>query len=387
MNLHSPLSDNDGGDRYRTLLQALPDAYLAVDRAGRVCEWSPRAEELLGWEWQQVLGADGRRLGLPEVFLNDRPRGMPVFVRTSGGRSVGLSPYLAVNAVGEEFPVELQVVEVPDAGGQERYLCLLRDVSQRQLAEERMAQAAKMEAIGQLASGLAHDFNNVLGIVVGSLEALAARLADPGDRELVELAMMAAARGGEVTRAMQAVARRQPVKPEKVEINGVLRDLLPLLRQSVSKAVELVVVAEAAEASVAIDIGSFNNVILNLVLNARDAMPAGGVVMVYTQNVEITAGDGPEAVDLAPGSYVVVGVDDNGQGMAPEVLARAMEPFFTTKPRGKGTGLGLAMAYAFARQSAGVLRIRSKPGKGSNIHLFIPRLTGQAGSHLRGANV
>lgn len=336
--------------------------------------------ELFGWSAEQIVGADARRLCLPAIFGGGRAEGLPLFVRFSGRHGgAGRQQYLAVNANGEEFPVALSVVDAPSGGGQARYLCLVKDISQRLIAEERLAQAAKMEAVGELASGLAHDFNNVLGIIVGSLETLGARLQDPANRELVELALMAAERGGEVTRSMQAVARRRPIKPETVDINVLLRDLAPLLQQSVSKAIELAMLAEAASASVHIDIGSFNNVMLNLIINARDAMPRGGVVMVYTQNVEVASDDTLEALDLAPGAYVVVGVDDTGEGMPPEVVARAMEPFFTTKPRGKGTGLGLAMAYAFARQSAGVLRIRSKPGQGTNIHLFIPCVRDQAG--------
>lgn len=370
-------------DNYRTLLQALPDAYLSIDDAGCVIEWSPRAMELFGWSASQVVGADARQLGLPDAFRGHQAPGLPVFVRFLGRRGAGaIQQYLAVNATGDEFPVELSVVDAPSGAGKSRYLCLVKDISYRLIAEERLAQAAKMEAIGQLASGLAHDFNNVLGIVVGSLEALVSRLQDPGDRELVELALMATERGSEVTRSMQAVARRRPVKPERVDINALLRDLEPLLRKSVPEAIDLSLLAEAAEATVLVDIGSFNNVMLNLIINARDAMSRGGVVMIYTQNVEVAGGDSLEAVDLAPGSYVVIGVDDSGEGMPPEVVARAMEPFFTTKPRGKGTGLGLAMAYAFARQSAGVLRIRSKPGQGSNIHLFIPCLRDRAGRSL-----
>lgn len=365
---------------YRTLLRALPDAYLSIDWGGRVVEWSPRAQELFGWPAELVVGADARQLCLPDLYEAGRGIGLPLFVRLSGRRGGGGIPlYLAVNARGEEFPVELSIVDAPSGEGQASHLCLLKDISQRLIAEERLAQAAKMEAIGELASGLAHDFNNVLGIVVGSLETLATRLPDPGDRELVDLALMATERGGEVTRSMQAVARRRPIKPETVDINALLRDLASLLQHSVTRTMELSMLAEAAAALVHIDIGSFNNVMLNLVINARDAMPRGGVVMIYTQNVEITSGDTLEAVDLQPGHYVVVGVDDSGEGMPPEVVARAMEPFFTTKPKGKGTGLGLAMAYAFARQSAGVLRIRSKPGRGTNIHLFIPCLRQPAG--------
>lgn len=375
-----------GADVYRTLLLALPDAYLSIDGDGRVVEWSPRAVELFGWSARQVTGQDARQLQLPDAYCADRRLGLPVFVRPRrpGGRR-GFEQYLAVDANGEEFPVELSMVKAPEGPALPQYLCLVKDIRHRVIAEERLAQAAKMDAIAQLASGLAHDFNNVLGIVIGSLDALGSRVSDPVDVELVKLAQLATDRGTEVTRSMQAVARRQPVKPEKVDINRAIHGLEPLLKQSLGKRIDLSVVAEAALARVVIDAGSFSNVMLNFVINARDAMPAGGLVLIYTQNVEIVSADSLDALDMAPGHYVVVGIDDTGQGMPPEVLARATEPFFTTKERGKGTGLGLAMAYAFARQSSGALRLRSTPGKGTNIHLFIPCLPDAAGE-IHGAS-
>jgi signal transduction histidine kinase len=235
-----------------------------------------------------------------------------------------------------------------------------------------MMQAAKMEAIGELVSGLAHDFNNILGIIHGSLETLELRIKDSTQRELVQLATLAAERGRDITRTLQAVARRRPQKAEQVSLNQVLMALQPLLKQSAMRSIDVAVVAEAAESSVMIDPGGFNNAILNFVINARDATPNGGLILVYTQNISIKANDPVESVDLAPGNYIVVGVDDNGTGMPAEVAARAMEPFFTTKSKNEGTGLGLSMAYAFARQSNGALRIRSTPGKGTSIHLFLP---------------
>ncbi len=359
---------------YRTLLHTLPDAFVAIDDKRRVVEWSPRAVELFGWSFADVAAGSTETLGLPLPYQKSADAELPIFVRLASparGRRA-FSQYLAINAEGTEFPVELCAINAPHQGSESAsHFFLIKDIRHRLVAEERIAQAGKMEAIGQMASGLAHDFNNALGIIQGSLETLAMRLKDPLNRELVELAMAATARGTETTRAMQAVARRQPVQQARVDINKVLSDIRLLLTKSLGSGIELTVLPEAAESMVLIDTGALNNVVLNFAINARDAMPSGGMVLVYTQNIAI-ADDPLEAVDLAPGHYVVVGVDDSGTGMPPEVVSRAMEPFFTTKPKGKGTGLGLAMAYAFARQSGGALRIRSTPGKGTNIHLFIP---------------
>lgn len=360
-------------DVYRHLLHALPEAFVAIDGTRHVTEWSPRAVDIFGWTLAEVSGRTAEQLGLPEAYQASCLPELPVFIRRVSRPDARNGPqHLAINSACQEFPVEFSLSKaIASSSNGSRYFLLIKDISHRLLVKERFAQAVKMEAIGQLTSGLAHDFNNALGIIHGSLEMLATRLTDPIDRELVELAIAATERGTETTRSMQAVARRQPVQQEAANINAILLNLRPLLENSAGKDVELVLLPEAAAAEVLIDIGALNNVLLNFVINARDAMPSGGIVLIYTQNIAI-ADDPLDAVDLEPGGYVVLGVDDTGSGMPREIAARAMEPFFTTKPKGKGSGLGLAMAYAFARQSGGALRIRSTPGKGTNIHLFIP---------------
>lgn len=359
---------------YRTLLHTLPDAFVAINDKREVVEWSPVAAQLFGWSFADVAGRPAAGLGLPLAYRESDEPGLPVFVRRTVGRRA-FPQFLATGSDGSEFPVELCSIDAPnDLSNTARHFLLIKDIRQRLIAEERIALAGKMEAIGQLASGLAHDFNNALGIIQGSLETLALRVKDPLNREVVELALAATARGTETTRAMQAVARRQPVQQQPANLNRLLSDIGILLKKSLGAGIELTILPEAADADVLIDTGGLNNVLLNFTINARDAMPSGGMVMIYTQNIAI-ADDPVEAVDLTPGRYVVLGVDDTGSGMSPDIVARAMEPFFTTKPKSKGTGLGLAMAYAFSQQSGGALRIRSTPGKGTNIHLFIPVAT------------
>lgn len=358
---------------YKALLHSLPDASLCIDQQGRVLEWSPRAAEVFGWSEIDVIGATASDLHLPEAYGHPQVPGIPVFIRAIGRKSTGpRDQYLAINALGEEFAVNLTIVAADDAAPPQSYLLMIHDISSRKIIEERMAQTAKMDAIGHLVSGLAHDFNNILGIVVGSLEALRGKLKDPQNLELVGLACQASDRGRDVTRAMQAVARREAIKPERTNINEAILKLQPLLQRASAKPIELMLIAEAANADAIVDLGALNNVLINFVVNAADAIDSGGMVVIYTQNVVINADDPIELVDLEPGHYLVIGVDDNGSGMPPDVLSRAIEPFFTTKAKGKGTGLGLAIAYAFAKQSRGALRIRSTPGKGTNIHLFLP---------------
>lgn len=360
-------------DSLSAFQNAIPDALISVDAAGVVLEWSLSAEELFGWKAAEIVGQKHTELQLPEDYGRSSSAGLPVFVRTSQKQGVsGTANFLAINSDGEEFPVEISAIKRGATGNPERHQLQIRDIRPRMIVEARMMQAAKMEAIGELVSGLAHDFNNILGIIHGSLETLELKIKDSTQRELVQLATLAAERGKDITRTLQAVARRRPQKAELISLNQALMALQPLLKQSAMRSIEVAVVAEAAVSNVMIDPGGFNNAVLNFVINARDATPNGGMILVYTQNISIKANDPVESVDLAPGNYIVVGVDDNGTGMPADVAERAIEPFFTTKSKNEGTGLGLSMAYAFARQSNGALRIRSTPGKGTSIHLFLP---------------
>jgi PAS domain S-box-containing protein len=245
------------------------------------------------------------------------------------------------------------------------------DVTQRVLADERLAQAEKLEAIGLLTGGLAHDFNNILGIVLGSID-LAATSPREEWRELLSAARKAAERGAEVTRALLAIARRQELSPGTVDVNASIHDLLPLLAQTAGKRVTLTFDPWAGPVRSHLDPGGFNNAMLNLVLNARDAMPEGGEIHIRTAVITLGA-EGP--APLPAGRFNLVEVRDTGVGMPPDVAARAFDPFFTTKGRGKGTGLGLAMVYGFARQSGGTAVIRSSVSRGSVVQLYLPVLS------------
>jgi PAS domain S-box-containing protein len=361
-------SANVSNSVFREFLEALPDAFVALDETGLVVDWSAQAGVIFGWSAEQAIGQPISNLFFPGKCLAPFEQ---VVERLARADARTVHRLQAVHADGRELPVEVQLARLPVASAGQIFL-LIRDVSLRVLTEERLAHAEKMESIGQMTGGLAHDFNNILGIIIGSLEIVESRLRAPAQLELLRIAMQAAERGAEVSRAMQAVARRRPVQTQQANINALIKEVEPLLRRTLTPAIDLLVVAEASMADADIDISSFNNVLLNLVINARDAMPKGGRLMIYTQAMTVGDGENLDAVDLNPGPYIVLGVDDSGQGMTPEVMSRAVEPFFTTKPRGKGTGMGLAMAYAFARQSGGILRLRSEAGKGTSIHLFIP---------------
>jgi signal transduction histidine kinase/CheY-like chemotaxis protein len=247
-------------------------------------------------------------------------------------------------------------------------------------SEESLRQAQKMEAIGQLTGGIAHDFNNLLAGITGSLEFLDRRLAQGRIDSLpryVSAARGAAKRAATLTHRLLAFSRRQPLEPQATDVNRVISDLEDMLRRSLGPTVRLEVIGAGGLWSTVIDRNQLENAVLNLCINARDAMPAGGRVTIETSNKWL---DHQVAVerDMSPGQYVAVCVTDTGTGMTPEVLARAFDPFFTTKPAGVGTGLGLAMVHAFARQAGGQVRIYTELGQGTTICIYLPRHRGPA---------
>lgn len=253
---------------------------------------------------------------------------------------------------------------------------LEREIEQRRAAEEQLRQAHKMEAIGQLTGGIAHDFNNLLTAVIGHLEMAQSRVGgDPRTAALVEVALRAAGRGAALTRHLLAFARRQHLEPRPVDIRAAIDGAAKILGQTIGPEIRLVIRSERVSHPAWADPNQLELAILNLALNARDAMPGGGTLQIGADDRERGSEDLPGELSL--GDYVVVSVADTGTGMSPEVRARAVEPFFTTKQAGRGSGLGLSIVHGFAAQSGGSVRIASSPGKGTTVDLWLPRSVSQ----------
>ena len=280
---------------------------------------------------------------------------------------------------GQVRTVEASVVRDIDADGTVRgRYTLLIDLTERKAAEEQMQQSQKMQAIGKLTGGVAHDFNNLLGVISGNLELANEALGSGDERvaKLLEPARRAAERGSTLTRSLLSFARQQPLNPQVTDLNGLARDTTELLRRTLPSNIGLEFVGGAGLWTSEVDPGQLQNALLNLVVNARDAMPDGGRLTMETRNTRIDSDYAAAHADLAPGQYVMLAVSDTGTGMPPEVIARAFEPFYTTKGLGQGTGLGLSMVYGFAKQSGGHVAIYSEVGSGTTAKLYLPRWIG-----------
>ena len=251
-------------------------------------------------------------------------------------------------------------------------------------AEENLRQAQKMEAVGQLTGGIAHDFNNLLTAIMGSLERLEAHLPHATPQELapyIAAARDASNRAANLTNRLLAFSRRQPLSPRATDINGLVASMEELISRTISPAIRLSIAPCPSLHATMVDPNQLEHALLNLCINASDAMPGGGELDISTANISFTA-EQPRPSGLKPGDYVALTVADTGTGMAPEVLARVFEPFFTTKPLGKGTGLGLSMIYGFARQSGGHAEISSRIGMGTSVTLYLPRHCGRVDEQL-----
>ena len=275
--------------------------------------------------------------------------------------------------------VDLFLLRDPVSGEAVNLATITRDLTEQKRVEEHLRQAQKMEAVGQLTGGIAHDFNNLLTGIMGSLELLQARVAQGRTESLgryADAAMTLATRAAAMTQRLLAFSRRQPLTLRPVDVNGLAASMQDLLARTLGEGIALHFALDADAWHTLCDANQLESTLLNLAINARDAMPEGGRLCVQTANVDAGSPADATALGVSPGRYVRLSVSDTGVGMTPEVRARAFDPFFTTKPLGKGTGLGLSMIYGFAKQSEGHARIVSAVGTGTTVALYLPRFTG-----------
>jgi len=351
------------------LIEASPHAIVCIDAERRVILWNASAEQLFGYAAEEVIGRP-YPLVLPEEQeeFDDRLR------RLAAGEVLRNLASHRRHRNGTAIDTSSSASAFYDAAG--RLLGIIfaiEDTRERDEVQNQLRQAQKMEAIGQLTGGLAHDFNNLLGIILGNLDLLAERFDAGGEeRDLTEAAIQAAIRGAELIRQLLAFSRRQPLAPKLTYLPPVLEGIAKLLRRSLGENIKLELQVAAVTWPVLIDASQLESTMLNLSVNARDAMPDGGRLTIESSNVVIDARAFILNLEATPGDYVLIAVSDTGIGMSADVLAHVFEPFFTTKGK-QGTGLGLSMVHGFIKQSGGYSKIYSEPGRGTTIRLYLPR--------------
>jgi PAS domain S-box-containing protein len=362
--------------RMSSIIATAPDAIITIDERGTVQSFSRAAEELLGYAAGEVIGRNVKML-MPSPHYENHDGYIARYLRTGEKRIIGMGRQVeARRKDGTIFPVELAVGEV-SVGNARIFTGFIRDITSRMKMEQELRQAQKMEAIGQLTGGVAHDFNNLLTVITGNLEMLEERLAEPAERELVKDAREAAELGAQLASRLLAFGRRQPLNPKPIHLSTLVDGMTDLLRRSLGEMIRIESrLAEDLHMTLA-DQGQVENALLNLAINARDAMPEGGHLIIETVNAEFDDEYTEEREAPAPGRYIMLGVTDTGRGMSPEVRERAFEPFFTTKEAGLGSGLGLSMVYGFVKQSGGHVRLYSEVGVGTTVRIYLPVSDGQ----------
>ena len=358
-------------DRLQGVIQSSPLAILSLDAEGIVQMWNPAAERLFGWTAAHAMGRP-----LPVAPDDDEEEFRSARRRVMQGESLTGVELIQKKQDGTTVSVNLFAAPLHDADGHVTgMLALFEDVSGVKRLEQQFFQAQKMEAVGRLAGGVAHDFNNLLTAILGSAELLLEMLPpdDPGREEANEI-QKAALRAAALTQQLLAFSRQQVLAPRVLSLNEAVATAEKLLQRLIGEDVDLRTVLADDLGAVRADPGQLEQVIVNLAVNARDAMPAGGKLTIETANVTLDEAHVQARSVVVPGRYVMLAVSDTGQGMDAATQARLFEPFFTTKPKGKGTGLGLAMVYGIVKQSGGYIWVYSERDRGTAFKIYLPRV-------------
>ena len=361
----------NASDTLSALIQASPLAIFAFDPDGKVTSWNAAAERMFGWRASEVLGHM-----LPAIAPDDVREFREHHQAVLEGQSfIDLETQWQRR---DGRPVTLSLALAPLYGGLSEVrgvMVLAADLTERKKLESQLRQAQKMEAVGQLAGGVAHDFNNLLTAIIGytSLLLKAVPSGDQKHEDLLEIDR-AAARATELTQQLLAFSRRQMLQPTLLDLNAVLSDTMRMVGRLLGEQIELAILPDAGLGVVRADRGQIEQVIINLAVNARDAMPGGGKLTLETRNVRLDRNYASQHPGATEGDFIMLAVTDTGIGMSPATQARIFEPFFTTKERGKGTGLGLSTVYGIIKQSGGTIYVYSEPERGTTFKIFLPRV-------------
>lgn len=358
--------------RLRAVVDTAVDGVILIDSNGTILKFNPACERLFKYRADEVLGENVAIL-MPEPYRSEHDGYVRNFVTTGEKKIIGIGrEVVGRRKDGTTFPMDLSVGEAKQDGSP-IFVGMIHDLSDRKRTEAQLIQAQKMEAVGQLSGGIAHDFNNLLTVIVGNAEFLAEQLLSRADlKRLAEDICSAGERGAELTQRLLAFSRKQLLRPVETDCSKLVDSMLKLLRRTLREDIAIATQTDPALRHAFADPAQLESAILNLALNAQDAMVSGGKLTISTANASLDPGDHNAHPEVGPGEYVVIAVTDTGSGMTKPVLERAFEPFFTTKEVGKGSGLGLSMVYGFAKQSNGHVTIYSEPDLGTTVRIYLP---------------
>jgi PAS domain S-box-containing protein len=385
------------------------DAIICVDEAQFITLFNHGAEKIFGYRSDEIIGKPLSDL-IPERFRNRHSEHVTTFGRgeVSASRMGSRGQITGKRKDGSEFPAEATILK-QESQGRIEFTTILRDASERSRIEDRLeqlvaertrklhdemrrnqnSQAAlahlqRMESLGALTGGIAHDFNNLLTVISGNLELIGMDLEDVRSRKYLDEALRAVEIGARLNQRLMTFAKQRKLAPAPINLNEQVIGVRELLRRSLGETITLTVVLADELWTVKADPSEVENALLNLAVNARDAMPAGGKLTVSTENM--TVGPAATSDGILPGDFVVLSVSDTGTGIPPEILPRVFDPFFTTKESGKGTGLGLPTIYGFVKQSGGHVRLESAVGAGTTVSIYLPRVAGNPAAELKPAS-
>ena len=357
----------------RAIIEGALDAFVQTDECCVILNWSPHAEALMGWTHEEAVGRSVEELVFPETQRAVHRQWVDRFLSEAAGEAVGgryETPLL--HKQGREFFAEVSLTALRRNEG---YIinAFVRDITAKRAAEEQLFQAQKMELVGQLTGGIAHDFNNMLTVITGTIEILAEGVKD--DPALASIARMiddAADRASQLTANLLAFARKQPLRPLETDVNALVEEVVQLLLPTLGRQIAIETALSDLAWPALVDRSQLSSALVNLAINARDAMPDGGRLLFRTGNFTRAEHDA-DIGGLGSGDYVVVEVHDTGAGIPAAIRDRIFEPFFSTKQLGSGTGLGLSMVFGFAKQSGGGIVVDSEEGKGACFRIYLPK--------------
>jgi PAS domain S-box-containing protein len=356
----------------KALINTAMDGVMMMDSRGIIQVVNPACEKLFGYGRQEMIGHNVKML-LPPPFPDGYDSGFENERRSGIRKIIGIGrEVVGRRKDGGVFPMCISLGEAQQ-GREPTFVAIMHDLTERKRTEEQLVQAQKMDTIGQLSGGIAHDFNNLLTVIIGNADLMLENVQDqPEMKQLCDTILAAGERGAELTRRLLAFSRRQTLQPVATDCGKLIESMQMMLRRTLSEDIEIRISADPKLLKAYADPAQLESAILNLALNARDAMPRGGHLTITAGNASLDEHYQAEHVEVMPGDYVMIAVTDDGEGMPQEIRARVFEPFFSTKGVGKGSGLGLSMVYGFVRQSNGHVSIYSEPGLGTTVRMYLP---------------